>query len=66
MDTIDLESLDILEQLSDNYVSRCGYIRPNNKFPVNIPKIIYQSWKTHDVPEHWKISPESIKGIMPD
>jgi mannosyltransferase OCH1-like enzyme len=68
MDTIDLESLEILEQLTDDssYISRCGYIRPSNKFPVNIPKIIYQSWKTHEIPEHWEISPESIKGIMPD
>ena len=51
---------------SNTYVSRCGYIRPNKKHYVGIPKIIYQSWKTHDVPEHWKVSPESIKALMPD
>lgn len=54
------------EDRSGQYVSRCGYIRPNNKFPVGIPKIIYQSWKTHDVPEKWKVSPASAKAIMPD
>lgn len=33
---------------------------------VVIPKIIMQTWKTHEVPEHWKSSPESIKKKMPD
>lgn len=36
------------------------------KYNVKIPKIIYQSWKTHDVPDHWKISPSSIQKMMPD
>src|SRR3990167_1838672 len=31
-----------------------------------IPKIIFQTWKTHDVPEHWKKSPESIRKYMPE
>ena len=30
-----------------------------------IPKIIFQTWKTHQVPEKWKSSPLSIKRYMP-
>ena len=30
-----------------------------------IPRIIFQTWKTHSVPEKWKTSPESIKTFMP-
>lgn len=33
---------------------------------VKIPKNIFQTWKTHDVPDHWKSSPESIKTLMPN
>jgi mannosyltransferase OCH1-like enzyme len=32
----------------------------------NIPKIIFQTWKTKDLPEHWKESPEAIKKYFPD
>lgn len=38
----------------------------NNESRVKIPKIIMQTWKTHNVPDHWKSSPESIKKLMPD
>lgn len=31
-----------------------------------IPKIVMQTWKTKDVPETWKESPESIKNTMPN
>ena len=41
-------------------------INNNQQNNIKIPKLIYQSWKTHDVPDHWKICPESIKKIMPD
>ena len=30
-----------------------------------IPKNIFQTWKTHEVPNHWKESPKSIKRNMP-
>ena len=33
---------------------------------VKIPKKIMQTWKTKDLPDHWKISPISIKKHMPD
>ena len=33
---------------------------------VKIPKIIMQTWKNHDIPDKWKISPKSIKKYMPD
>lgn len=29
-----------------------------------IPKIIMQTWKTHDVPDKWKRSPQSIQDVM--
>jgi mannosyltransferase OCH1-like enzyme len=32
---------------------------------VCIPKIIFQTWKTHKVPDKWKSSPHSIKTFMP-
>lgn len=31
-----------------------------------IPKIIMQTWKTSEIPEKWKSSPESIRNYMPD
>jgi len=31
-----------------------------------IPKIILQTWKNSDIPEHWASSPRSIKQWMPD
>lgn len=33
---------------------------------VKIPKIIMQTWKTKDVPDHWKASQRGIKRHMPD
>lgn len=56
----------VTDHYSNQYISRCGYIRPNIKFPVGIPKIIYQSWKTHQVPDKWKVSPQSVRAIMQD
>lgn len=32
---------------------------------IAIPKIIFQTWKTSQVPDKWKTSPESIKKYMP-
>lgn len=48
------------------FVSKCSRIRPIKKYPVCIPKIIVQTWKTKEVPEKWKTSPLSIQEIMPD
>lgn len=36
------------------------------KVNISIPRIIMQTWKNKDVPNHWKISPESVKTMMPD
>lgn len=33
---------------------------------VHIPKRIFQTWKTHTVPNHWKPGQDSIKEMMPD
>lgn len=33
---------------------------------MGIPKIIWQTWKTHQVPDKWKASPESIRHHCPD
>src|SRR5579871_716760 len=32
---------------------------------MGIPKIIMQTWKTSDVPDKWKTSPQSIEWFMP-
>lgn len=32
---------------------------------VKIPMIIMQTWKTKEVPKHWKAGPEAIKRFMP-
>ena len=50
----------------NKYKSKCGNIYPQSEWNVEIPKIIYQSWKTKTVPDHWKESPKSIKKQMPD
>lgn len=63
---VDVEKSKPQRNRKGNYVSRCTQIRPNKKYNVKIPKIIFQTWKTHDVPEKWKSSPESIKTLMPD
>lgn len=54
------------EETYSGYVSNCTKIYPSLKVPVTIPKIIYQSWKTHEVPPKWASSPESIKCHMSD
>ena len=51
---------------SEKYVSKCSQIRPIVKYNVSIEKNIFQTWKTHQVPDKWKVSPESIKSIMSD
>nr|QBK91054.1 MAG: glycosyltransferase [Pithovirus LCPAC202] len=33
---------------------------------VKIPKIIMQTWKNNEIPNHWKESPKSIHDHMPD
>lgn len=48
------------------YISKCSRIYPPKKVPVGIPKVIMQTWKTHDVPPKWAISPKSIGEIMYD
>jgi len=47
-----------------NYVSRCSQIRPYKKYDVKIPKIIFQTCWSHEIPNKWKISPKSIKALM--
>ncbi len=66
----------LLDELSDDlqpkkrnvrkYITRCAKIRPNKKYNINLPKIIFQTWKTHDVPKKWEVSPKSISELMPD
>lgn len=33
---------------------------------MRVPKRIWQTWKTHTVPDHWKASPESIRQQCPN
>ena len=46
---------------SVNYVSKLKV-----KKEVTIPKIIMQTWKDRKIPAKWRISPISIKKMMPD
>lgn len=50
----------------NKYYSKCGKINPSKKYNVTIPKIIFQTCWSHDIPPKWQSSPESIKNIMPD
>ena len=63
---LNLDYLAEIDNKNPTYVSRCAQIAPTKKYDVKIPKIIMQTWKTHTVPDHWKVSPESISGLMPD
>lgn len=76
MINLDLPDIDEINIYSENKKTNdcgCSY---NNQIEiiddvsvsnnVSIPKIIMQTWKTHEVPDHWKISPQSIKEKMPD
>ena len=48
-------------------MNRLDLTFPNTKNSViHIPKIIMQTWKTHELPDHWKPSPLSIKKYMPN
>lgn len=49
----------ILKDIAERFEER-------EKSEITIPKIIMQTWKTNEVPEHWKPSPESIKEYMSD
>jgi mannosyltransferase OCH1-like enzyme len=31
-----------------------------------VPKIVHQTWKTHNVPQHWETSPKMWKQLHPD
>lgn len=62
-----VEEFEEKEETRENvYFSKCTKIFPTIKSPVCIPKIIMQSWKTKEVPDHWQISPKSIKHFMSD
>jgi mannosyltransferase OCH1-like enzyme len=52
--------------LEKTYFSKCSKIYPTVKTDVSIPKIIMQSWKNNNIPNHWVGSPKSIQKIMPD
>ncbi len=46
---------------SESHILKCKKDRK-----VKIPKLIMQTWKNHDIPKKWRISPKSIKEMMPD
>ncbi len=49
----------------DELVSpHCQMMSPEN-IVIHIPRIIMQTGKSHDIPEHWKPSPKSIAEHMP-
>ena len=48
------------------YIAKCAQIKPLKKYNVKIPKIIFRTCWSHDIPEKWKASSESIKLLMPE
>ena len=58
-------SLDFDDKFT-GYISKCSKLFPSKKLPVGIPKIIMQTYKNHDIPQKWEISPESINYMMGD
>ena len=62
------KSIKYLENIesSDIICSSNLYNYEEGKQEVTIPKIIFQTWKTKDVPDKWSVSPKSIKKHMPD
>ena len=42
----------------------CLLMKRMRKTPCNIPKVLMQTWKTHNVPEKWKPSVASIRKKM--
>lgn len=55
------------DQKSTNFTReiRKGNVDLNRKNTIKIPKIIMQTWKTKDIPRHWR-SRVSIQALMPD
>ena len=41
-------------------------VAPDITSTVKIPKLIMQTWKNHQIPEHWQESPASIREHMPN
>ena len=66
MINLDFSDIFIDENKNSTYISKCSKIYPSLKLPVGIPKILMQTWKTHEVPDKWSVSPESIKNVMSD
>ena len=70
LDSLDSNNLTPSSSINSTYSnSNCkssnrSYSRSTST--VKIPKLIMQTWKTSQVPEHWKESPSSIHEIMPD
>jgi mannosyltransferase OCH1-like enzyme len=58
------ESFGVPEQTHNNNVNS-GISPPSKEIKVTIPKIIMQTWKDNDLPDHWKESPNSFKKVMP-
>lgn len=66
----DKEDMDIVDIIDNDSDDLSDIDRGNNdndaELACYIPKIIMQTWKNNEVPEHWKESPVSIKKHMPD
>lgn len=48
---------------SSEFSNKSSYLYEDD---VVIPKIIMQTWKDHNIPPKWKVSPKSIQDKMPD
>ena len=48
----------------DHIINTLNQLCPTTS--ITIPKIIMQTWKNNNIPDHWKSSPQTIKSILPD
>lgn len=65
-----LEVDEILSEMKEKkkggYIAKCAQIKPLKKYDVKIPKVIFRTCWSHDIPEKWRLSGESIQTLMPD
>jgi len=52
------------KKIKGGYIAKCAQIRPLKKYNVKIPKIIFRTCWSKEIPEKWKLSSESLEALM--
>jgi len=60
------EVRDFIAQIPQGCTATSSCVHDAGKTVKGLPKLIMQTWKTHEVPEKWRSSPLSISRFMPD